>query len=135
MSGSDEEALIAARHQIDHCVRLGVAVLVDMGHPRSDYAADHGVMIGVKPHGGITTTAADCVEAVARVDRDAYRICLDPGNLVHFSGAATADDFALVAPSGPSAVESVNMFDDPARTDTEAATVLHYLRGLLGVSS
>ncbi|MDT7706419.1 MAG: hypothetical protein QOG20_2026 [Pseudonocardiales bacterium] len=30
---------------------------------------DHGVMIGVKPHGGVTT-AADYVAAVARVDRD-----------------------------------------------------------------
>jgi sugar phosphate isomerase/epimerase len=57
LGGSDEEALIAARRQIDHCVRLGViGVLVDMGHPLSDSddryfqltrgAADHAVITG-----------------------------------------------------------------------------------------
>lgn len=94
--GSDEAALAAARRQIDHCARLGVRVLLEMGYPREEgyeryfalmrqaapYAEAQGVIIAIKPHGGLSRTAAGTLAAVERVDHPAYRICYDAANLL-----------------------------------------------------
>src|SRR5207237_1034712 len=94
---ADEAALAAAQRQIDHRVRLGARVLLEMGYPREEgyeryfalmrraapYAAAQGVTIAIKPHGGLSRTAAGTLEAVKRVEHPAYRICYDAGNLFH----------------------------------------------------
>ena len=95
--GADEGALAAAKRQIDHCARLGARVLLEMGYPREEgyeryfalmrraapYAEEQGVTIAIKPHGGLSRTAAGTLYAVKRVDHPAYRICYDAGNLLH----------------------------------------------------
>lgn len=46
----------------------------------SDYAASHGVILGLENHGGITDYAKDIVEIVTTVNSDYVGINLDTGN-------------------------------------------------------
>lgn len=125
LDGTDAEALTALRAQLTHCAQLGVDTLVDMGTTVPEHydryialmragariAHDLGVRIAVKPHGGLTRTCADLLSVLERVDHPAYRVCLDPGNLVHHAGAAPVDDMASVAPY----VIAVGVRDHPGR--------------------
>ncbi|MFM7199085.1 MAG: sugar phosphate isomerase/epimerase family protein [Chloroflexota bacterium] len=85
-----------------HAERLGVKILLEMGSSNPDryddyfavmrdaapVAADHGVTIALKPHGGLSTTSDDCLRAIERVDHPAYRLTYDPGNLLYYAGEA-----------------------------------------------
>ncbi|NML52993.1 TIM barrel protein [Streptomyces sp. R302] len=128
----DERALATLRRQIDHCARLEVPTLVDMGCPEpvhgdrylrlmaaaAPYAAAHGVTIAVKPHGGLTRSAADTLAVVERVGQDAFRACWDPGNLVHYGGEPPARGLAELAPY----IAAVGVRDHPARGRNRAVT-------------
>lgn len=95
-----EVAIAYLRTMIGHASALDVRILLEMGssHPEryDDYfsvmraaapiAADHGVTIALKPHGGLSTTSDDCLHAIERVDHPAYRLCFDPGNLLYYAG-------------------------------------------------
>jgi len=112
LQGSDEDALSATQRQIDHCVRLGVRVLLEMGHGRPEayeryfalmrraapYAAERGVVIALKPHGGLSNTGADTLAAVRRVNHPAFRICFDPGNLLRAGDSRPHDHLPTLAP-------------------------------------
>ncbi|MGD9497528.1 MAG: sugar phosphate isomerase/epimerase family protein [Armatimonadota bacterium] len=50
------------------------------------YAQDRGVMLTLKPHGGITCTGADLLYAVKRINHPNFGIYYDPGNIVHYKG-------------------------------------------------
>jgi sugar phosphate isomerase/epimerase len=121
----DDEALGALERQIEHCARLGVRVLVDMSctEPEHDdrylrlmvagapYAAAHGVTIGVKPHGGLTSSAADLLAVVERIGHEAFQVCWDPGNLVHYGGEPPARGLVELAPH----IVAVGLRDHPSR--------------------
>ena len=108
----DDAALAATQRQIDHCHRLGVQVLLEMGVGRPEqydryvaimreaapYAQERGIMIAIKPHGGLSRTTAGTLEAVRLVDHPAYRICFDPGNLVHGPGEQPHESIREMAP-------------------------------------
>lgn len=88
------------RNLARHAERLNVKILLEMGssnpdrydsyfavmHDAAPAAADHGVTIALKPHGGLSTTSDDCLHAVERVDHPAYRLTYDPGNLLYYAG-------------------------------------------------
>nr|WP_281382034.1 TIM barrel protein [Nocardiopsis mwathae] len=121
----DDAALRSLRRQVDHCARLGVGLLVDMGCAEPEhadryirlmvrgapYAAAHGVTIAVKPHGGLTRTAADTLALVERVGHEAFRACWDPGNVLHYGGGSPDEGLAELAPY----VVAVGARDHPAR--------------------
>lgn len=121
---SDDAALATLRGQLDHCARLGVRTLVDMGCPdlengerylrlmaaAAPCAAELGVTIAVKPHGGITRSAADTLSVVHRVGHEAFQICWDPGNLVHYGGEPPGRGLAEAAPY----IGAVGVRDHPA---------------------
>jgi sugar phosphate isomerase/epimerase len=62
------------------------------------YAAQQGVTLGLKPHGGISGTNRDCVAAVERVGSAGFGIWYDPGNIIHYMGTDPAEDLEAVAP-------------------------------------
>ncbi|CAM3749189.1 TIM barrel protein [Nocardiopsis rhodophaea] len=121
----DAVALRSLRRQIDHCTRLGVRLLVDMGCPEpannaryvrlmvaaAPYAAAHGVTIAVKPHGGLTRTAADTLALIERVGHPAFKACWDPGNVLHYGGGSPTEGLAELAPR----VVAVGARDHPVR--------------------
>ena len=54
----------------------------------SDYAADKGVGLSVKPHGGLNATGPQCRQTVQDVGKENFRIWYDPGNIFYYSDGA-----------------------------------------------
>ncbi|UCD62727.1 MAG: TIM barrel protein, partial [Candidatus Zixiibacteriota bacterium] len=63
-----------------------------------DYAADKGIGISVKPHGGLNATGSQCRKTVEMVGHDNFRIWYDPGNILYYSNGELdpVDDAATV---------------------------------------
>ena len=84
---------------IDNAAELGVRWLLDCGTGNealyADYfelmrrAAPHAqgssVSITMKPHGGISLTVDDLIEAHEAVAHPAFGICYDPGNIIYYT--------------------------------------------------
>ena len=99
---------------IDRTAELGAKWLLDCGtgneaHYEAYYelmrrAAPHaqqaGVNITLKPHGGITLTADDMLDACDRVGHPAFGLCFDPGNIIYYTKGELRPDteVAKVAP-------------------------------------
>lgn len=127
----DDAALAVLTRQIEHCVRLGVSQLVDMGCQKplqyerylrlmrqaAPRAADHGVTLAMKTHGGLSRTLDDARRTVEQVDHAAFRICLDTGMVIHHAGDAGLTDLERIAPW----VASVGVRDHPGRGQGMAA--------------
>ncbi|MCK4294547.1 MAG: sugar phosphate isomerase/epimerase [Planctomycetes bacterium] len=52
-----------------------------------DYAADKGIGISIKPHGGLNATGPQCRKTVEMVGHKNFRIWYDPGNILYYSNA------------------------------------------------
>lgn len=112
LQGTDDEADEKGRALVDRAAALGVPYLLEMGahnpehYPRylalmrrlAPYAQERGVTIAVKPHGGITTTAEDCLATLRAVDHAAYQLCFDPGNLLHYANERPEARLVELAP-------------------------------------
>lgn len=84
---------------IDNTAALGAKWLLDCGTSNeahySDYyelmcratphAAQAGVNIALKPHGGISLTVQDLIKADQKVGHPAFGICYDPGNIIYYT--------------------------------------------------
>jgi sugar phosphate isomerase/epimerase len=68
-----------------------------------DYAAEKGIGISVKPHGGLNATGPQCRKTVEMVGHENFRIWYDPGNILYYSNgeldpvgdAATVDGLVV----------------------------------------
>ena len=115
-----EAALDDYRRLIDNAAALGAAWLLDVGtsderqyaeyyelmRRAAPHAADAGVNVTLKPHGGITLTAEDLVKASDEVGHPAFGICYDPGNIIYYTkgGRRPETDVAVVAPKVTTAI-------------------------------
>ena len=84
---------------IDHAAALGVTWLLDCGtgneahfdayfelmRRAAPHAQEAGVHITMKPHGGISLTAEDLLDAYEKVHHPAFGICYDPGNIIYYT--------------------------------------------------
>jgi sugar phosphate isomerase/epimerase len=61
------------------------------------YAADKGVVMTLKPHGGISATSRELLKATQRVDHPNFHIYYDPGNIHFYTGESAAEDVKLIA--------------------------------------
>ncbi len=52
-----------------------------------DYAAEKGMGMSVKPHGGLNATGPQCRKTVESVGHRNFRIWYDPGNIFYYSDA------------------------------------------------
>jgi len=109
-----DEAVADYRRLIDNATLLGAAWLLDLGTGHTDlrqdyialmrraapYAAQAGIGISLKPHGGITLTTADLIALHCAVDHPAFGICYDPGNIIYYTKGAERPEMhvAEVAP-------------------------------------
>ncbi len=50
-----------------------------------DYAADKGVGVSLKPHGGPNTTGPQCRELIERVGHPNFGLWYDPGNIYYYT--------------------------------------------------
>jgi len=60
-------------------------------------AAEHGIRMVLKPHGGIGATADGLLRCVERVNHPNFSICYDPGNVYYYTGVPAEQDVAEVA--------------------------------------
>ncbi len=91
--------IAAMRTLIDNCAACGAANLLMGGTGNTDlydryykaiaetcaYAAEKGVGIGIKPHGGLNATGPQCRKTVETVGHPNFRIWYDPGNIYYYS--------------------------------------------------
>ncbi|MFB0552880.1 MAG: neutral/alkaline non-lysosomal ceramidase N-terminal domain-containing protein [Phycisphaerae bacterium] len=63
-----------------------------------DYAAEKGVGISIKPHGGLNATGPQCRKTIEMVGHRNFRIWYDPGNIFFYSNGKLdpVDDAATV---------------------------------------
>jgi sugar phosphate isomerase/epimerase len=62
-----------------------------------EHAAEIGVTLGLKPHGGISATGRDLMRAVERLDSAAFGIWYDPGNIIYYTGGDPVEEAEVVA--------------------------------------
>ena len=68
-----------------------------------DYAAQKGIGISIKPHGGLNATGPQCRKTIEMVGHSNFRIWYDPGNILYYSNgeldpvedAATVDGLVV----------------------------------------
>ena len=84
---------------IDNAAELGTKWLLDCGignevmyadyfelmRHAAPHAQESGVSITMKPHGGISLTVDDLIEAHEKVAHPAFGICYDPGNIIYYT--------------------------------------------------
>src|SRR5919199_4760705 len=112
LTGSEDEALAHIRRLIDHAKRAGISVLIEMGTSKPElfdkyfavmrraapYAQEQGVVIAMKPHGGLSTTSDDTLRAIEAVNHPGFRLCFDPGNLLYYAGEPPEAALPKLAP-------------------------------------
>ncbi len=108
-----EAGIAGMRTLIDHCATVKAENLLMGGigdeklyalyyqaiAETCDYAAEKGIGISVKPHGGLNATGPQCRKTVEEtVGHKNFRIWYDPGNIYYYSDGALSpvDDAATV---------------------------------------
>ncbi|MCX7015548.1 MAG: sugar phosphate isomerase/epimerase [Candidatus Sumerlaeota bacterium] len=61
------------------------------------YAAEKGVTLGLKPHGGITRTGKDCRRFAEEVRSKGFGLWFDPGNFIHYDDLDPVEELKPMA--------------------------------------
>ncbi|HPO15172.1 MAG TPA: sugar phosphate isomerase/epimerase family protein [Candidatus Hydrogenedentes bacterium] len=109
---SIEAGVKGMKQLIDNCAAAGVANLMMGGvgdaklhepyytaiRESCPYAAEKGVGISVKPHGGSNSTGPQCRKIIDFVGHKSFRLWYDPGNIFYYSDGKLdpVDDAATV---------------------------------------
>ena len=109
-----EAAVDDYKRLIDNAAALGTKWLLDCGTGNEAHYADYfelmcraaphavemGVNITMKPHGGISLTVQDLIDADNKVHHPAFGICYDPGNIIYYTkgNLRPETDIATIAP-------------------------------------
>ena len=94
-----EEAIADHCRLIDATAALGARWLLNGGTEKPEqyetyetimretapYAAEKGIEIVLKPHGGIGLTGKDLARVAQSVGSPAFKICYDPGNIIYYT--------------------------------------------------
>ncbi|MGI6207620.1 MAG: sugar phosphate isomerase/epimerase family protein [Anaerolineae bacterium] len=93
-----DEAIKRYQQFIDRAVAVGAKHLLEMGAHKpetydtyieimkavSPYAHERGLIIGIKPHGGISTSGSETADVVNRVGHPGFQAWYDPGNILYY---------------------------------------------------
>ena len=109
-----EAAVNDYKRLINNAAALGTKWLLDCGTGNEAHYADYfelmrraaphaaevGVNITMKPHGGISLTVQDLIDADEKVNHPAFGICYDPGNIIYYTkgGLRPETGIATIAP-------------------------------------
>ena len=111
MDGTPDESVTALEALIDRIALFGARYLLHCGTSNEadydrfyetmkaccDYAQEREVTLTLKPHGGISTSGADLLRAVERIDHPNFAIYYDPGNIMHYKGLDPVEELKPVA--------------------------------------
>jgi sugar phosphate isomerase/epimerase len=89
-----------------------------------DYAAEKGIWMSVKPHGGLNATGPQCRKCIEAVGQKSFRLWYDPGNIFFYSDGKLdpVEDAATV--DGLVGGMSVKDFKQPKQVDVTPGTGL-----------
>jgi sugar phosphate isomerase/epimerase len=107
-AGVDAEVI---KRELDQLARLGATVLLHCGVGKEEqhaafyeamrvaapHAAELGLQIVLKPHGGVSATAGDCLRALGAVDHPAFRLWYDAGNIRYYTNTDPVEDVKALA--------------------------------------
>jgi len=65
---------------------------IDIVRATADYASEQGVMLTLKPHGGISATSRELAAIHDEIGHPAFGIYYDPGNVHYYTGESAAED-------------------------------------------
>lgn len=142
-----EAAIAGMMRLIDNCAAAGVKDLM-MGGIGDDsqyetyykaiakacgYAAEKGIGISVKPHGGLNATGPQCRKCIEFVNKPNFKLWYDPGNIFYYSDAALnpVDDAAAV--NGLVAGMSVKDYRQPKDVALTPGTGMVEFEKVMGV--
>ena len=109
----DEAVARAALHSyVDNSHTLGATFMHNSGtndealydqflelmEEAAEYAKSKGIVVMMKPHGGVTATARGLVALMQRISSDNLKVFYDPGNVLFYTGERPEDDFEALAP-------------------------------------
>ncbi len=95
-----EAGIAGMRKIVDNCAAAGAKSILMGGMSNEkfvkdyykaiaencDYAAEKGMCITVKPHGGLNATGPQCSKQVKSVGHKNFGVWYDPGNVMYYSG-------------------------------------------------
>ena len=107
-----EDSIRDLRQQIDNAHFLGLRYVMSFGaddpaefahyfkamQATAAYAAEKGVQVVMKPHGGISGTAAEILRVIQEVNHPNFSIWYDAGNIIHYTGKDPVAEIAPIAP-------------------------------------
>jgi sugar phosphate isomerase/epimerase len=91
------------------------------------HAAEHGIMLALENHGGVTATAEGLLEIVRQVDSPAFGINLDSGN---FHAADPYQELAKIAPYAVNAQIKVEIHAGDKKLPTDLPKVVELLKNV-----
>ncbi len=113
-AGDDAPAVDRYRRFLDNTARVGAQWALDCGcmndslrpvyvrrmQAAARHAAQVGVRITLKPHGGLGLTAEGLLETWRAVGHEAFTLCYDPGNILYYTAGKLhpEDDLPRIAP-------------------------------------
>jgi sugar phosphate isomerase/epimerase len=94
------EAAAEIRTQLNNAKTLGLTAVINTGTGKTEhyeawyrtmafaaaYAADHGIQVVIKPHGGVTAGAAELLTCLEKIKHPNLRLWYDAGNIIHYTG-------------------------------------------------
>jgi sugar phosphate isomerase/epimerase len=124
------------RKLLDNCAAAGADSLLmgGTGNPKlqdvyykaiaetCDYALDKGLMIAVKPHGGLNATGPQCRKCIETVGQKNFRLWYDPGNIYFYSNGEIDPVKDAETVDGLVCGMSVKDFLPPKRVDVTPGT-------------
>lgn len=106
------EVIQDVRQQIDHAHLLGLTYVMSFGaddpaefehyyavmRDAAAYAAEKGIKLVMKPHGGISGTAAEILRVIQTINHPNFSIWYDAGNIIHYTGKDPVGEIDPIAP-------------------------------------
>lgn len=106
------ESLAEVQQQLDNAAFLGLSYVMSFGvdepaefthynqvmHEAAAYAADKGLRLVMKPHGGISGTAEEILQTIRAINHPNFSIWYDAGNIIHYTGKDPVAEIDPIAP-------------------------------------
>lgn len=106
-----EDSIRDVRRQIDNAKYLSLTYLLTFGIEQPDqydryyrvmadaarYAADQGLRLVMKPHGGSSGAAEEMLRSLERVNHPNFKIWYDAGNVIYYTGKDPVEELKPVA--------------------------------------
>jgi sugar phosphate isomerase/epimerase len=106
-----EDSVREVRTQIDNARALSLKYVLSFGADRPEeyahyfkvmreaaaYAADKGIKLVMKPHGGISGSSGEILRAIAEVGHPNFAVWYDAGNIIHYTGKDPAAELGPIA--------------------------------------